>query len=250
VKSLFKALDIIEAISETGEMGIRELSERMGFPPATTHRIVSALTEKGYLQKSETSHRYSLSRKFLQLADGIQPNSELSSIARPFLEQLMEKSGENANLCVHNGMDAIYIDHVPSRKHNLRIFTQVGGNAPLYASGVGKVFLSFMDNKQLENYLKAVEFKSLTPHTLTTPAALRHQIEMIRDQGYAVDDQEKELGVRCVAASLLNHRGDIEAAISISGAAQRITDRRLPGLGLMVKETAGKLSYRLGYVEQ
>jgi DNA-binding IclR family transcriptional regulator len=249
VKSLFKALDIIETIAEAGETGIRELSNRMGFPPATTHRIVSALTERGYLQKTEKSHRYSLSAKFLHLADGIRQHSELSSLVRPYLEQLMRQSGENANLCVRNGMDAVYIDHVHSRRHNLRIFTRVGGRAPLYATGVGKVLLSFMQAGQLQQYLNTVDFKPLTSCTLTTTAALESQIENIRKQGYAVDDQENELGVRCVAAPLLNHKGDVVAAMSISGAAQRITRRRLSELSRMVKETAQKISERLGYVK-
>ena len=106
-------------------MGIRELSAATGFPPPTTHRIVSALVQRGYLQKNGLPPRYALSPKFLLLAEGIRPRSEVALIARPYLENLVQLTGENANLCIQDGMSATYIDHIRSRKHNLRI--RVGG---------------------------------------------------------------------------------------------------------------------------
>ncbi|MCG6912137.1 MAG: IclR family transcriptional regulator [Deltaproteobacteria bacterium] len=250
MKSLFKALDIIETLAEAGEMGIRELSAATGYPPATTHRIVSALGERSYLRKMPESNRYSLSPKFLLLADSIQERFEIALITRPHLEKLMRQSGENANLCVRNGVDVIYIDHVHSRRHNLRIFTHIGANAPLHATGVGKIFLSWMAPDQFAGFLERIKFETLTPHTITDPDDLRDEIEKIKKQGYALDDQEKELGVRCIAAPLMNHRGEVVAAISISGAAQRISDSRLSGLADMVKETARTISNRLGYSEK
>jgi len=247
MKSLFKALDIIETLAEAGEMGIRELSSKTGIPPATIHRIVSALMDRQYLQKTHGSKRYALSPKYILLADSIRGRSVLSLIARPYLEELMRQSGENANLCVRDGLQATYIDHVQSRKHNLRIFTRIGASAPLYATGVGKIFLAGMPGDRLETYFETVKLQPLTPHTITDLENLRAEIRKIRNSGYSVDNEEKELGVRCIAAPLLNLRGETDAAISISGPAQRITTRRLPALSAAVKAIAADISVKRGY---
>jgi IclR family acetate operon transcriptional repressor len=247
MKSIFKALDIIESISEAGATGIRELAAATGFPPPTTHRIVSALVQRGYLRKTGRPPRYALASKFLMLADGIHPRNEVALTARPYLEQLVRLTGENANLCIRDGRYATYIDHIRSRKHNLRIFTRIGAKAPLYASGVGKIFLSSMDAHRLKAYLQSVDLKPLTPHTITERDHLRAEIQKIRKSGYSVDNQEKEIGVCCIAAPLFNHRGIIDSAISISGAAQRITAGRLRELAGIVKKAAGDISNERGF---
>ena len=247
MKSLNRALDIIELIAEKGEIGVRELAQISDLPPATAHRIVAALVKRGYLNKDERTHRYTLSPKFLILGEKVQQQIDIVSIARPYLEQLMAKTRENANLSVRDGRNVIYIDHVGSPDHNLRIFTKLGGNAPLYASGVGKVFLSRFSATQFRQYIEAVDLQPFTPHTLTTAQMLADEIEKVRRLGYAVDNQEKELGVRCVAAPILDHGGQIRAAVSVSGAAQRITIKRLPALGELVMECARQVSEAMGH---
>ncbi len=139
------------------------------------------------------------------------------------------------------------IPHVHSMEHNLRTFTRLGGDAPLYASGVGKVFLSRFSDEKFSQFLEDVDLIRFTPTTITTPETLVREIKQVRQKGYAVDNQEKEKGVRYVAAPVLNHKSQIEAAISVSGAAQRITMKRLPALGAIVMEFVIKLSQELGY---
>jgi IclR family transcriptional regulator, KDG regulon repressor len=246
MKSLNKALDVLELIAENGKIGIRELAQVSGLPPATAHRIVAALVNRGYLNKDDRTHHYALSPKFLSLGEKVQQQIDIVSIGRPYLEALMAETRENANLCIRDGRHVIYIDHVGSPDHNLRIFTKLGGKAPLYASGVGKVFLSWFSESQFQRYLEAVELRSFTPGTLTTAQQLRNEIQTIREKGYAVDNQEKELGVRCVAAPIFNHRNQIEAALSVSGAAQRITMKRLPILAKQVVDVARQLSAAIG----
>ena len=246
MKSLNKALDVIEVIAEKGKTGVRELAQISGLPPATAHRIVAALVNRGYLNKDDQTHRYALSPKFLILGEKVQQQIDIVSIARPYLEKLMVETRENANLCIRDGHHVVYIDHVGSPEHNLRIFTKLGGKAPLYASGVGKVFLSWLSESQFQRYLEAVELRSFTPGTLTTPQQLRTEIQTIREKGYAIDNQEKELGVRCVAAPIFNHSNRIQAALSVSGAAQRITMKRLPILAKQVVDAARQLSAAIG----
>jgi DNA-binding IclR family transcriptional regulator len=179
--------------------------------------------------------------------DKVQQQIDIVAIARPYLEKLMQKTRENANLSVRDGQNIVYIDQVGSPEHNLRIFTKLGGSAPLYASGVGKVFISCFSESRLQSYLQETELLSFTPHTLTTDQKLRDDIEKIRKTGYGVDNQEKELGVRCVAAPIFNHGNKIEAAISVSGATQRITLKRMPALGKLVVEFARQVSTAIGH---
>lgn len=247
MKSLNRALDLIELIAERGAIGVRELSGLAGLPPATTHRMVAALQKRGYLFKTGRSHRYALSPKFLKLGESAQQQIDIVASARPFLEKLMADTRENANLCVRDGHKVIYVDHVGSPDHNLQAFTRLGGSAPLYASGVGKLFLSDLGERQFQAYLKAVDLRAYTPHTLTTAKALGAEIKKVGQNGYAIDDEERELGIRCVAAPVLNHGNEIVAAISVSGAVQRLTDERLPTLAKLLVDTAHQLSTAIGY---
>jgi DNA-binding IclR family transcriptional regulator len=247
MKSLKKALDLIELVAESGAIGVRDLAQISGLPPATAHRIVATLVNCGYLNKDDRTHHYALSPKFLVLGEKVQQQIDIVSIARPYLEKLMGESRENANLSIRDGHHVIYIDHVGSPDHNLRIFTKLGGSAPLYASGVGKVFLSCFSEPQFQRYVEEAAFQSFTANTITTVQKLRDEIQTVREKGYAVDNQEKELGVRCVAAPIFDHSNQIKAAISISGAAQRITMKRLPALGKLVVGVAHQLSVAIGH---
>ncbi len=248
MKSLHKALDIIERISEAGTIGISELASATDLPPSTIHRILSTLSGRGYIQQ-QPDRRYLLSPKFLILGSRVQQQFDMVAIARPHLEALMSSTRENANLCVRNGDNIVYIDHVPSASHDLRIFTRLGGSAPLYASGTGKIFLSQFSPNLLDAYLDRVTLTPLTPATLTVANDLRQHIAQVRANGHALDDQEKETGVRCVAAPVFDHSGQIAAAVSISGATQRITRKRLPKLTARVVQTARRISLALGCPE-
>ena len=247
MKSLNRALDIIELIAERRGIGIREIAQAAGLPPATVHRMVSTLTQRGYLSKSERTRRYTLSPKFMVFGQRVQQQIDIVAITRPHLEALMSATRENANLCIRDGEKIIYIDQVGSPEHNLQIFTKLGGSAPLYASGVGKVFLAHMNASELEAYLKAVELRPFTNHTKTTPVALRKEIAAIQKIGHGVDDQERELGVRCVAAPIYDHAQRIVAAISVSGASQRIPKQRIKELGQQVVACAHSVSVAMGY---
>lgn len=246
MQSLNRALDILELIAEHRGIGIREIAQISGLPPATVHRMVATLTQRGYLNKREPTRHYSLSPKFMVLGERVQQQIDIVAVARPHLETLMTASRENANLCIRDGHKIIYIDQVGSPDHNLQIFTKLGGSAPLYASGVGKVFLAHMNAPALDAYLKAVELRPFTTHTKTAPSALREEIAAIQKIGYAVDDQERELGVRCVAAPVFNHARQVAAAISVSGAAQRIPKQRLKKLGQQVVACARSISTDMG----
>jgi IclR family acetate operon transcriptional repressor len=247
MKSLHKVLDIIETVSGLGHVGIRELSGKTGFPPPTIHRILTTLVERGYLKQDPISKNYALSFRFLELGTKVQQQFNLTSIARPHLERLMIETRESVNLAVQDGDHVVYLDSAHSSYSMLQLFTQPGARVPLYATGVGKVFLSLWDEKDVHDYLKRTDRIRFTSRTLIEPEGLLSELARIRDQGYAVDDEEMEDGVRCVAAPVRDHNAVNTAAVSISGTTVRMMRDRIDELGQKVKICAGAISKEMGY---
>jgi IclR family acetate operon transcriptional repressor len=247
VKSLHKVLDIIEMVAKVGSAGTRELSSLTGFPPPTIHRIISTLVARHYLKQDPVTKKLSLSIRFLELGTAVQLQFNLTTVARPYLEKLMEEARESVNLAIREGDYAVYLEHVRSDYSMLQLFTRPGARVPLYCTGVGKMFLSRWTDEAVRAYLARTEMRAQTAHSLVKPDDIMEELTRIRAQGFAVDDQETEMGVRCVAALALNHKGEAEAAVSISGAAMRITPERIPSYARIVKGCALGISRELGY---
>lgn len=249
MKSLHKVLDIIDAVGKAGSLGIGEISDQLGFPPSTIHRIVSTLAMRGYFKQDVENRRYSLSVKFLELASMVQLQINLTSIARPHLEHLMAETRESANIAVQDGDEVAYLDVVQSNHSMLQLFTKVGARVPLYCTGVGKLFLGQMGETEINAYLKRIRRTPFTTKTFVEGGGIRTELSHIRARGYAVDNEEMEDGVRCIASLVFDHRGRPAAAVSISGAAMRIVPDRIEQLGQSVKDCSRKISQALGFQE-
>lgn len=247
MKSLLKAIDTIDAVARAGSAGIRQLSSMTGLPPSTVHRIVATLTAKHYFRQDPLTKRYSLSFRFLELGSEVQKQFNLVSIARPHLERLMAEARESVNLAVQDQDSAVYLDCVPSNYSMLQLFTKPGARVPLYATAVGKIFLSRMSESDLNAYLERTTLTLNTPYTRIEPDKIIEDLKQIRHQGYSVDDEEMEEGVRCVAALIYDHNGQPAAAISISGASMRIAPARVSYFGELTLNCAANISQELGY---
>ena len=247
MKSLNKALDIIDAVSNLGSAGIREISSKTGYPPATTHRITSTLVKRGFFNQDPVTKNYSLSLRFLELGTKVQQQFDLPTIARPHLKKLMSETGESANLAIGDGDSVVYLDQVQNDSSMLKIFTRLGTRVPLYSTGVGKMLLSRWSKTELDAYLKRTQLIPYTPHTLISHTEILKELERISARGYAVDNEEMEEGVRCVAALVFDHRQQVAAAVSISGAAMRITPDRIENFREKVKQCALDISHDLGF---
>lgn len=247
MKSLHKILDIIEMLAKEGAAGIREISSLTGYPAPTVHRIVSALVERQYLKQDPATKKLSLSLKFLALGTSVQQHLKLTDLARPHMERLMQETKESVNLAIPDGDHVVYLDHIQSDHSMLQLFTKPGARAPLYCTGVGKAFLSHWKEEDVRAYLARAGMRARTPRTLVDPALILKELARIRTQGYSLDDEEMEEGVRCVAALILNHKGDAEAAVSISGAAMRITFERIRTYARAVRKCSHAISRELGF---
>jgi DNA-binding IclR family transcriptional regulator len=247
MKSLHKVLDVIEAVAKSGSMGIRELSAVTGFPPSTIHRITSTLVERRYLKQNPVTKRLSLSIQFLALGTKVQQQFNLTAIARPHLEKLMGETRESVNLAVQDGDHVAYLDHVRSDYTMLQLFTKPGARVPLYCTGVGKMLMSQWTLSEVDEYLNRMPLVPHTPHTIVDRSKLMDELARIRAQHHSVDNEEMEQGVRCVAALVLDHRAKPVAAVSISGAAMRITPGKIRSFAKSLKACSRAISKEMGF---
>jgi len=175
---------------------------------------------------------------------------KLTEIARPHLERLMQETRESVNLAIPDGDYVVYLQQVQSDYSMLQLFTKPGARVPLYCTGVGKAFLSRWTDDDVRAYLARTEMRAGTAKTLVDPDRILEELARIRMQGFSVDNEEMEEGVRCVAALVFNHKGETEAAVSISGAAMRISLEQVRAYARSVQNCALAVSRELGFRTQ
>jgi len=246
VQSVDRTLDVLEALaSRRGATGISELSQLVGLHVSTVHRLLATLVDRGYVRQDPESSRYHLGSRVFALASAADVHLDLRLVARPYLERLMRNSGETANLVTASDDEVVYLDQVASM-HLVKMFTTPGMRAPLYCTGSGKAMLAFGPREEVERVL-AARFVRRTPKTLASREALEAELARIRSGGVALDDEEMEEGVRCIAVPIFDRRGQVTGAISISGPTTRLTLERVERLTPVVKSLAGELSGQLGF---
>jgi DNA-binding IclR family transcriptional regulator len=246
VQSLERALDLVEALSDGGELGVTELANRTGLVPSTAHRLLHTLTKRGYVSQSSESGRYLLGYKVVEVASGLEQRLErLRLAARPHLERIQRATGETVNLVVLDADRVVYVDQVEGSR-NVRMFTTVGTSVPAHTTGAGKAIMAAGPPDAASTLYGGGEpLERLTSHTLVTLEALEDDFLRIRRRGYAVDNEEHEEGVGCVASAVFDHRGRPCAAISVSGPSVRILHDK--ALGALLVEHAASVSAALGY---
>jgi|SRR5271157_2309967 len=247
--SLEKALCVLDAVAKARSAGLRELAAEVGFPPSTVHRLLTILTTSHYLTQDPVTRKYRLALKFLELGTAVQEDLDVISVARPSMTALMEATSETVNLALFDGAGTVYVDQVANSNSFLRMFTRVGTRVPLHCTGVGKACLAGLPNEFVSEYWRTTEKKSYTEKTITDEPRLKTDLQVIRRLGYAVDDEEMEIGVRCVASAIRQARGNVIAAVSISAPSSRLTASRVSLVGELVRRSAGQISADLGYAE-
>lgn len=245
--SLDKALRVLDALCLHGQTGIKTLARDTGYPSPTVHRLLAALVRNNYVSHDEASHQYTLGLKFLEFGARVRADMRLASLAMPAMRELMELSGETVNLVLFEHYEAIYVEQVVNPRSMLPMFTRIGARMPLYCSGVGKAYLAVQDEHFVQAYCRDVPRQRQTSHTIVDEAALLEAIRRSGQQGYAVDDEEMEYGVRCVAALIRQSSRVVMGALSISGPAARISQEKMTQLGIQVRRAAGELSAGLGF---
>lgn len=247
VKSVSRALDIIMILSlKKGGLGVTEIANQIDINKSSVHRILSTLVQYGYVEQDEETGRYKLGYKFLEISSRLLDSIDLRGEARPFLQELETETNEAIHLVVYDQAEVVYIEKLEGNE-TLRMHSKVGKRAPMHCTSVGKAILA---NLPLETVLTIIEQKGMpvhTVHTITDKDDLLHELQMVREKGYALDLEENENGITCIAAPIFNHTGKVMAAVSISGPTLRMTDDRLDQLKSRMIQTGLKISNRLGY---
>lgn len=240
-----KALQLLAVVAEQDEpVPLLALSRAANLDKTTTHRLATSLARFGLLRFDATARAYSLGLRLVDLGHRAIAQLSLPREARPYLERLGALSGEAANLGVYDDAQVVFVDQVPSPQPVV-IRARVGSRVPVHCTAMGKVLLAFGPPQWLERELAGPP-AALTPNTITDPDEYREHLARVRRLGYALDDEEHRLGVRCVAAPVRDYSGQAVAAISITGPAFRLSRERIAELIEPVKAAAAELSERLG----
>ncbi len=253
VQTIKRVSSILDALGQNPNgMSIRELSSKIHLPKGTIHRLLSSLSYFGYVRQDPKTRNYFLGLKLVELGNLLLSQLDLRKEAEPFLRDLAERTKETVHMVFLDRDEIVYIEKV-ELNHNpsgLKMASRIGLRNPAHSCAVGKVLLSYLPEEELDRIIKEKGLPKRTENTITDPQVLKEHLKMIKVQGYAVDDEENERGIRCVAAPVLNEIGKPVAAISISGPAFRITKKMIQEtLRKEVMETALKISKRLGYQE-
>lgn len=244
--SIVRILDVLAEGEE--ELSIREMSRRTGLSRSTVQRIAADLAAAGLLKKSAETGHYRLGLRLLVLGGLVQARNEINVVAEPVLKALMRLSGETVHLAILDDVEIVYIAKVESTQA-VRVASWVGRRNPPYCTGVGKAILAYQASEVIERIIRH-GLRRYTPNTITDPVALRAHLESVRQQGYAFDQEELELGARCVAAPVRDYTGKVIAAISTAGPAHRMTTERMERLIGPVMEGAQEISRQLGWKSQ
>jgi IclR family transcriptional regulator, KDG regulon repressor len=245
VRSVARAIQILEFLGNHEGANVTEISQRLGFPKSTSHEILSTLEQENIIAKDQ-HNRYHLGLKLFELGSMAQTDLEIRRVASPYVKQLNAELDETVHLTVLEGDQVLYVDCLESSKR-LRTYSVLGIRAPLYCTSVGKAILAFLDEERREALLAAMRLEKFTENTITDKAFLTDELQMIAQRGYAVDNMEHEDGLRCVGAPIRNHAGRVFAAISVSGPSQRITLGNVSQIGKVVMAQAANISEQLGY---
>lgn len=247
VQSIDRALDILEVLAnEEGPLRLTELSRRLSLHKSTTHRLLSSLIQRKYVDQDPETGKYRLGLKVFEIGSLVFNKMELRVEARPFLEELMQKTLETVHLVILDEGQAIYIDKVESPQ-KIRMYSEIGKRTPLHCTSVGKALLAYLPEPELNRILRDLDYRRFTPNTITSAEELKEHLARVRSQGFAIDDAEHEEGIRCVAAPIFNYTGKVIATISVSGPTIRVTRERLNELIPIVMEVSQRISRRLGY---
>jgi DNA-binding IclR family transcriptional regulator len=248
VASLAKGLRILELLAENGEMSAARMAVHLETSRAASHRFLTTLRDLNYVEKSEEG-RFRLSFKVLELGMKKLDAFEIRHIAHPFMQEIALAFGETVNLGHWDGHAIVHLDKINSTEI-LRLDVGMGAAAPAYCTGLGKAILAFLNDRELEAYLKSVTLKALSPKTITSRKRLRADIADIRRRGYAVDDEELSLGLRCVAAPVFDYTGLPSYALSVSGPTQRMTKEKIDAIQTKLVPLCRKISRQIGAPKQ
>jgi DNA-binding IclR family transcriptional regulator len=248
VQVLDRAINILEFISQQGtrEAALPELCAAMGLHKTTTHRIAHVLESRGLLRRDRDSNRYRLGLRLYDLGCHALDHVNICDEARPLMARLAREVGETAHLAVLDRTEVLYIERVEAQR-SFSMGSKLGARNPVHCTSLGKAILANIPELEVDQILSTCPMEARTRNTITNMAVLKRELKAIRARGYAIDNQEIEDGICCIATPILDASNSAVAAVSVSGPSSRITPARFPLIGKAMLAIARELSLRLGY---
>lgn len=224
--SLSRGLQLLSVLSDAGELPLAEIARRAGLSKSSTHRLLQTLIQTGFVTQSEPSSHYRLGLKLLRLASSYVAASGLDHLVMPLLQELAGRTQETVHMALLDGDVAVYVAKIDS-PNAIRMYSRVGRPVPYYCTGLGKAILAYLSAARAAEILAGEQLHQHTPNTLTDPAAWRPHLALIRSRGYALDEEEHELGIRCIAAPLFGRHQRVAGAVSITALTFRVSPEQL-----------------------
>lgn len=248
VQSVGRALTILELVSEYNRgVSITEICNRVDLHKSTVHRLLGTLILKGFVIQ-DSDNKYGITLKLFELGSKRIEGLDILTVSKPYTKALMETINEVVHLVIRDVSDIVYIDKVEA-DNTIRMASTIGQRRPLYCTAVGKSILAFLPDDEAKLLWDNSNIKKLTKNTIINYNNFSKELEKIRNQGFAEDNEENEIGIRCISAPIFNRNSKIEGAISISGPAMRVTKDKTEEFAKEVKKYAYLISKDLGYKE-
>lgn len=248
IKSLDRAMEVFEFLSERQGMALSTISDEMRQSPSTVYRILVTLETRGLVEFDAEEQLWHIGPRAFTIGARFLRRTSLVDRARPAMRRLMEMTGETANLGVEKESAVLFLSQVETHA-TIRAFFPPGTLSPMHASGIGKALLAQMEEDRLSRWLAGRgRLEAFTERTITDPDRLRQDLKQIRTRGYAIDDEEKNAGMRCIAAPVFDITGEAVAGISVSGPTSRVTREQTESLSRPVMEAARTLTQSIGGV--
>jgi IclR family transcriptional regulator, KDG regulon repressor len=247
IQAVSHALDLLEQFhDDVDELGVTELSKRLKLHKNNVFRLLATLESRGYIEQNKVTENYRLGLKTLELGQTFIRQMGLLRQSRPILEGIVKECNETSYVAILKDFHIIYLDVVETDL-TVRVVPRVGSRLPAYCTAAGKVQIAYMTDDELEQYLPK-ELKRFTPHTRADRDELKRELKVIAEQGFAIDNEELDVGVRCAGAPIRDYTRRIVGAVSVSGPSMRFSDERMEKeLIPLVKRAAEEISLKLGY---
>ena len=248
MNGVVRTITILEVLAHARSINLESLSKETGLPKATLLRFLATLSNLGYVSRDDADC-YSLTLRLFSIGSRALSHVDLITKSRPFAKQLCEELGETVHVGIEEDNNAVYVIKEES-SYTLRMYSRVGKTIPLYCTAIGKMLLSSKTESELERYFNSVNLKPFTEKTLRTKEALKKELEMVRQRGWAIDDEEHEANTVCIAAGVKDYTGKVVAGLSVSFPVFRLNRDELLQIAEKVKATTAKISAILGFMEE
>jgi len=247
INSLDRALRILEILGNSdNNIGVSELGRKLDVDKSTAYRLLATLAARGYIEQEPETKKYTLGLKIVELSSKVLDKIELRTTAKPFMRELTQRSGETTHLAALNHGNVVYIDQEEGPSM-ISVNTGVGKRVPGHCTSIGKVLWAYLPEEELDRILQKRDLTRFTDRTITSISELKMHLKGVRERGYAFDDEECDVGVRCIAVPVWSHKGKVVASLGISGLALRISLDRVEELTKIIKEIRDRLCLKLGY---